>query len=96
MTPARRSAPPGWPTRPTCSPTHGLNGRRDRVHDALSRLALHPDRRIAVVVYAYHFLGVTLDDIAAAIGICPRNAWRLLDLGRQWLADDLADLAQAA
>jgi RNA polymerase sigma factor (sigma-70 family) len=72
------------------------HGRRDRVHDALSRLALHPDRRIAGVVYAYHFLGVTLDDIAAAIGICPRNAWRLLDLGRRWLADDLADLAQAA
>src|SRR5262249_46741950 len=58
------------------------------VDEALSRLAVeHP--RVAQLVHFRFFLGLTLDEAAAHLGLQPRTAYRDWAYGRAWLRREL-------
>lgn len=61
-----------------------------RVHDALAELALH-DARLVQVVEMRYFVGLEMDEIAAALGIGKRTAERDWERARLFLRASLRD-----
>ncbi len=60
------------------------------VHDALARLE-RLDPRQARIVELRFFVGLTLDETAAALGVSRPTVWREWTLARAWLAAELGD-----
>jgi RNA polymerase sigma factor (TIGR02999 family) len=54
------------------------------VHEALDDLA-RADARAAELVKLHYFLGVSIDDASAMLGISPRSAYRTWSFARAWL-----------
>jgi RNA polymerase sigma factor (TIGR02999 family) len=61
------------------------------VSDALEGLAAH-DSRKAELVKLWYFAGLTLEEIAAALGISPRTADRDLAFAKAWLGKEIQRL----
>jgi RNA polymerase sigma factor (TIGR02999 family) len=61
------------------------------VNDALDALAAH-DARKAELVKQWYFVGLTLDEIAAVLGISARTADRDLAYAKAWLAAEILRL----
>ena len=61
------------------------------VNDALEALAAH-DPRKAELVKLWYFVGLTLEEIAATLGISPRTADRDLAFAKAWLGKEIKRL----
>lgn len=62
-----------------------------RLHEALDALAAH-DPRKAELVKQWHFVGLTLDEIAEVMGISQRTADRDLAYAKAWLGKEILRL----
>lgn len=64
------------------------------LHEALERLAAERPRHARIVECRF-FAGMTIPDVAAALGVSPATVKRDWDLARAWLNRALADSADA-
>jgi RNA polymerase sigma factor (TIGR02999 family) len=66
----------------------GKAGEIEWVHEALCRLAVHNKRQAQVVELRY-FGGLSVEQVASALGIAPRSVKRDWSLARIWLSREL-------
>lgn len=64
-----------------------------RLNEALEALAVH-DPRKAELVKQWYFVGLTLEESAAVMGISPRTADRDLAYAKAWLGQEILRLRQ--
>jgi RNA polymerase sigma factor (TIGR02999 family) len=62
-----------------------------QLDEALARLALHDPRKAEIVKHCY-FVGLTLDEAAAAMGVSDRTAKRDWAYARAWLFNEMKAL----
>ena len=73
------------------APAHGTDDELLLLNDALDALAVHDPRKAELVKQSY-FVGLTLEEIAALLGISPRTADRDLAYAKAWLGREVIRL----
>ena len=58
------------------------------VHESVDALARH-DAQAGEVVKLRYFIGLTLEETAATLGVSPRTAGSLWEYGRAWLLREI-------